>query len=272
MKPAEETTEPTAVVALPTEDAAKVDETPAPVVAQEKPKPAKRASIFGNFVEKLKSPTTEKKESEAALAPATVKETETPEAAKPLEEAEVAAPVVPEAAATETTEPKPVAAVSTPGKEKEHFSFGKLFGSKDRAKSPAPESKVDAAAPKIEDASAAPVVAEPTPVEAAPVAAETKPEETTPATEAPKADKRKSFFGNLSRSLSKATGGKTQPKEKKEAASPAPVVEEESAAAAPVVEEKKEETAVPAVGDVPAENISVGDASKSANPTVATTA
>ena len=274
MKPAEETTEPTAVAALPTEDAAKVDETPAPVVAQEKPKPAKRASIFGNFVEKLKSPTTEKKESEAALAPATVKETETAEASKPLEEAEVAAPVAPEAAATESTEAKPVAAVSTPGKEKEHFSFGKLFGSKDRAKSPAPESKVDAAAPKIEDASATPAVAEPAPVEAAPVAAaETKPEETTPTTEAPKADKRKSFFGNLSRSLSKATGGKTQAKDKKEAASPAPVVEEEAAAApAPVVEEKKEDTAVPAVGDVPAENISVGDASKSANPTVATTA
>ncbi|KAL7771886.1 hypothetical protein CFE70_001837 [Pyrenophora teres f. teres 0-1] len=203
------------------EDATKVDETPAPV-AQEKPKPAKRASIFGNFVEKLKSPTTEKKESEAALAPATVKETETAEASKPLEEAEVAAPVSAEGAATETTEAKPVAAVSTPGKEKEHFSFGKLFGSKDRAKSPAPESKVDAAAPKIEDASATPVVAEPTAVEAAPVAAETKPEETTPATEAPKADKRKSFFGNLSRSLSKATGGKTQPKDKKDATSPAP--------------------------------------------------
>ncbi|EDU40129.1 PH 6 domain containing protein [Pyrenophora tritici-repentis] len=269
VKPADETTEPTAVVAAP-EDAAKVDETPAPVVAQEKPKPTKRASIFGNFVEKLKSPTTEKKESEAALAPATVKETETTEASKPLEEAEVAAPVAAEGAATETTETKPVAAVSTPGKEKEHFSFGKLFGSKDRAKSPAPESKVDAAAPKIEDASATPAVAEPAPVEAAPVAAETKPEEATPATEAPKADKRKSFFGNLSRSLSKATGGKTQPKDKKDAASPAPVVEEETTAAP--VEEKKEETAVPAVGDVPAENISVGDASKSANPTVATTA
>lgn len=270
VKPADETTEPTAAVAAP-EDATKVDETPAPVVAQEKPKPAKRASIFGNFVEKLKSPTTEKKESEAALAPATVKETETAEASKPLEEAEVAAPVAAEGAATETTEAKPVAAVSTPGKEKEHFSFGKLFGSKDRAKSPAPESKVDAAAPKIEDASATPVVAEPTAVEAAPVAAETKPEETTPATEAPKADKRKSFFGNLSRSLSKATGGKTQPKDKKDATSPAPVVEEETTATAPV-EEKKEETAVPAVGDVPADNISVGDASKSVNPTVATTA
>ncbi|RMZ68875.1 aldehyde reductase [Pyrenophora seminiperda CCB06] len=112
VKPAEETTEPTAAVAVPTEEAAKVEETPAPVVAQEKPKPTKRASIFGNFVEKLKSPTTEKKESEAALAPATVKETETAEASKPLEEAEVAVPVAPESAATETTEAKPVAAQS----------------------------------------------------------------------------------------------------------------------------------------------------------------
>ena len=86
--------------------------------------------------------------------------------------------------------------------------------------------------------------------------------------EAPKQDKRKSFFGNLGRSLSKATGNKA-PKDKKEAVSPAPVTEEETAA--PVVEEKKEETATPVVGDVPAE-ASVADASKSANPTVATTA
>ena len=36
---------------------------------EEKPKPTKRGSIFGSFVEKLKSPTTEKKESEVGPAP-----------------------------------------------------------------------------------------------------------------------------------------------------------------------------------------------------------
>ncbi|RYN29258.1 hypothetical protein AA0114_g12376 [Alternaria tenuissima] len=263
--PAETTTEPTAVVAVPTEEAPKVDEAAAPVT-QEKPKPQKRGSIFGSFVEKLKSPTTEKKEHEAGLAATPVKENETiPEASKPLEEAQVAAPVVPETTTTATepvVKPEEVKAVSTPSKEKDHFKFGKFFGSKDRAKSPAPEPKVDAAAPQIADTTAEPVQAvEPVPV------AETK-VEATPETEAPKQDKRKSFFGNLGRSLSKATGNKA-PKDKKEAVSPAPVTEEETAA--PVVEEKKEETATPVVGDVPAE-ASVADASKSANPTVATTA
>lgn len=264
--PAETTTEPTAaVVAAPTEEAVKVDEAAAPVT-QEKPKPQKRGSIFGSFVEKLKSPTTEKKEHEAGLAATPVKENETiPEASKPLEEAQVAAPVVPETTTTATepvTKPEEVKAVSTPSKEKDHFKFGKFFGSKDRAKSPAPEPKVDAAAPQIADTTAEPVQAvEPVPV------AETK-VEATPETEAPKQDKRKSFFGNLGRSLSKATGNKA-PKDKKEAASPAPVTEEETA---PVVEEKKEEeTAAPVVADVPAE-AGVADASKSANPTVATTA
>lgn len=264
--PAETTTEPTAaVVAAPTEEAVKVDEAAAPVT-QEKPKPQKRGSIFGSFVEKLKSPTTEKKEHEAGLAATPVKENETiPEASKPLEEAQVAAPVVLETTTTATepvTKPEEVKAVSTPSKEKDHFKFGKFFGSKDRAKSPAPEPKVDAAAPQIADTTAEPVQAvEPVPV------AETK-VEATPETEAPKQDKRKSFFGNLGRSLSKATGNKA-PKDKKEAASPAPVTEEETA---PVVEEKKEEeTAAPVVADVPAE-ASVADASKSANPTVATTA
>lgn len=268
------------VAAVPVEEAAKPEETAAPV--QEKPKPTKRGSIFGSFVEKLKSPTTEKKESEAGLAATPVKEDEAATESKPLEEAIVAPPTTTEAgaatdAAASTEETKPAAAVSTPSKEKEHFSFGKLFGSKDRAKSPAatdktPEPKIDAAAPKIEDP-AAPATTEP--VEAAPVATETKPTEGTE--ETPKTAKRTSFFGNLSRSLSKATGGKTQPKEKKDTpASPAPVLEEETSAA-PAVEDKKEETPAAtdatAISDVPAEAVSVGEAPKSStNPTVATTA
>ena len=280
VKPAEESTaEPAAAAAAPVEEAPKAEETAVPAVAAEKPKPTKRASIFGTFVEKLKSPTTEKKEADAGLAATPVKETET--AAEPTEEA-AAAPSANEAAAAELNkdETKPAVATSTPSKEKEHFSFGKLFGSKDRAKSPAaqdkvPEAKTDAA-PQIEDKAAE------APPAAAAAAADVP--EATPAVEAkaeteePKQDKRKSFFGNLGRSLSKAAGNKNQGnKEKKEAAAapaPAPVVEEEAApAAAPVAEEAKEEMPVPAaaVADVPAEN-SVGDASKSANPTVATTA
>jgi hypothetical protein len=247
-------------------------------MVQEKPKPTKRGSIFGNFVEKLKSPTTEKKEHDTGFAAVPVKEVE-PEASKPLEEAIVAAPTVlagPETTVTEpaatTEEAKTIATVSTPSKEKEHFSFGKLFGSKDRAKSPAateklPEPKMDAA-PKI-DETVAPAVVEPVqPVEAAaPVSTETAQE----AQETPKPAKRASFFGNLTRSLSKAAGGKTQPKEKKDTVAPAPVVEEETTVAT-VLDDKKEETSAPVISDVPAEAVSVGEAPKSTHPTVATTA
>jgi hypothetical protein len=159
-------------------------------------------------------------------------------------------------------------------------SFGKLFGSKDRAKSPAATDKVHEpkveAAPKVED-TAAPVVPEPAqPVE--PLSTDIKPEPAQEV-ETPKKEKRQSFFGNLSRSLSKATGGKTQPKEKKDTpTSPAPVVEEESTSSAPAVEDKKDEVSAPSapveqsIGDVPAEAVSVGEAPKSTNPTVATTA
>jgi hypothetical protein len=260
------------VVAAPGEEPSKVEETPAPAV-QEKPKPAKRGSIFGSFAQKLKSPTSEKKEHEAGLAATPVKENEQAvEDSKPLEEAQVTAPVAPETTVTEP--PKTEEKISTPSKERGHFSFGKVFGGKDRAKSPAatdklPEPKTDAA-PKIEDSSA-PAASEPVQSsEAAPVAAETK---TDVEGETPKPAKRASFFGNLTRSLSKAAGGKTQQKEKKDVTSPAPVLEEETATSAPAVEEKKDETPE-TVGDVPAEPVSVGEAPKSstANPTVATTA
>ncbi|KAF3049862.1 hypothetical protein E8E11_009587 [Didymella keratinophila] len=272
-------------------------ETAAPVVAStpiekddktvEKPKPTKRGSIFGSFFEKVKSPSHEKKE--ADLIPAVEKKEETAavsEVAKPAEETPAVAPVAEtttEAPLTEakldapkTEAVKPV----TPVKEKEHFSFGKFFGNKEKAKSPAVETpptltKTDEA-PKLEEPSA-PVVAngvEPAvPVaetSAAPV--EEKKEETLP-----KKEKRSSIFGSLARTVSKA-GGKKEPKEKKEA----PATVQESAEPAdkvetPVVaEEKKEETpVVPAqqstIGDVTPESVNVGEAPKSSAP-VATTA
>lgn len=201
------------------------------------------------------------------MAATPVKENEpVAEESKPLEEAQVAVPNAPETTVTEPakTEEK----VNTPGREKEHF-FGKLFG-KDRAKSPAAAEKLPEpsaeAAPKIEDGSA-PAASEPAQAaETAPASTENKADAEA---EPPKVAKRASFFGNLTRSLSKATGGKTPSKEKKDVASPAPVVEEESAVPAPAVEE------TPAtIGDVPADALSVGADPKSSsqNPTVATTA
>jgi len=247
----------------------------------------KRTSIFGNFVEKLKSPTTEKKEQELVAPPPPAKDTETiPEDAKPAEEVVAGAPVAPVVAepASEPAAAKPEEkSTSTPSKEKEHFSFGKLFGSKERSKSPATadkpvEPKVDAA-PQIQDP--APAVEEPaqplqTVEPVAPVApvAENKVEEETP-----KKEKRTSFFGNLSRSLSKATSSKkdSKPVEKKEPTAAIPEAEEakaEAPAAAEPVETATDAPAAPAeatIGDVPAEAVTVGEAPKgtSAAPTTA---
>jgi len=176
------------------------------------------------------------------------------------------------------------------------FSFGKFFGNKDRAKSPAATdktpvsepSKVDAVPPKIEDpvAPAAPTPVEP--VVVAPVVG-SKPdpvsvpaqdkENVAPAKETPKKEKRGSIFGSLGRSLSKAT--KSTPKEqKKEPATPTTVTEapepKDESVASPLAAEKKDESpavAAPAeksIGDVVPEAVTVGEAPKS-TPAVSTT-
>ncbi|KAJ4354811.1 hypothetical protein N0V95_003496 [Ascochyta clinopodiicola] len=276
-------------------------ETAAPVVAPapiekdektlEKPKPTKRASIFGSFFEKVKSPSHEKKE--ADLIPATAakdatKDTTVPEVQKPVEETPVVAPAV------ETTEaplaeakldaPKTEAAKPvTPVKEKEHFSFGKFFGNKEKAKSPAVETTPALAqaeqTPKVEETST-PVVANG--VESAVPVAETstaepivEKKEETPAV--PKKEKRSSIFGSLARTVSKA-GGKKEPKEKKENVTPATVqesAEPTDKAEVPAVAEKEETPVVPTqqstIGDVTPESVNVGEAPKSSVP-VATTA
>ncbi|KAJ4408848.1 hypothetical protein N0V91_003104 [Didymella pomorum] len=273
-------------------------ETAAPVVAPapvekddktvEKPKPTKRGSIFGSFFEKVKSPSHEKKE--ADLIPAVEKKEETaavPEVAKPAEEIPAVAPVAETTTDAPLTEAKLDAPKTeavkpvTPVKEKEHFSFGKFFGNKEKAKSPAietaPALPKTEEAPKLEE-TPAPVVANG--VEPAVPVAETSAapvEEKKEETLAPKKEKRSSIFGSLARTVSKA-GGKKEPKEKKEA--PATVQESAEPAdkveAPVVVEEKKEETpVVPAqqstIGDVTPESVNVGEAPKSSAP-VATTA
>lgn len=288
--------------------AAEVPKTEEPVVAvpaattedkvEEKPKAAKRGSVFG-FIDKLRSPTTEKKEADLLPAPA-AKETETTAAAPKLEETPVvAAPVIApldvaaetpkteetKVEAPKTEEAKPAA--TTPHKEKQSFSFGKFLGSsKDKVKSPTTEKSADKALEtpaakteepaKVEETPAPVVAADPTPVE--PVAAETTKEETTPES-TPAGKKRGSIFGNLIRSASKAGRSK---KEKEVTATPAKVEEtaeptEETPAIA-ATEEKKEETpVVPAasepatIGDVVPDAVTVGQAPKS-TPQVSSTA
>jgi hypothetical protein len=279
-----ETDAATAPVVAPVEQV-KTDDAAAVKPVDEKPKPTKRGSIFGSFFEKVKSPTSEKKEADVFPAPVAKDGEASQEAAKPLEEAQVAVPttIEPVSEPSVTDETKPAAstpAVSTPTKEKEHFKFGKLFGSKDRAKSPAATdktpitepSKVDAVAPQIEDTTA-PVATEP--VVAAPV---TDSKVETPQEKESKKDKRSSIFGTLGRSLSKAAkGGKES---KKETATPTTVPEasepKEGETVAPVLEDKTETPAVVApaeqtIGDVVPGAVSVGEAPKSTS-TVPTTA
>jgi hypothetical protein len=290
--------------AKPIEEAKPTEETATPVIApivEEKPKPTKRGSIFGNFVEKLKSPTTEKKESELVPAPIS-KDSEVSAEAPKIEEP--IAPIVPVADGTTETpkveETKPVNA-TTPHKEKSSFSFGKfLGGSKEKVKSPTTEKAPSSEAPQLEDpvkADEAPVLApiEPVAAPVEPVADAPKEEEpvgvTSTATATPPTTtqkKRGSIFGNLTggsvkkekdgetsekpkglsglfRSASKATKAK---KEEKTTTAPAKVDEAtEPKDDAPLTEAKLETpvaaTEPQSIGDVVPDAVAVGQAPKS---------
>ncbi|PSK45347.1 hypothetical protein B9Z65_2487 [Elsinoe australis] len=224
--PAEETTEPkpaettdAAVVAPTTAAETKPEETKeeTPVA----PKPSKRNSIFGSIYQKVRSPTTEKKESEVApIVPPKDQETKAEEAtpipatttevsaAPKIEEPVESKPVeaAPVAAAATTPAEKDVKKVETPKKEKESF-FGS-FLNKARAKSPAAgkrdvkeaekASAVDAPAVPPKDEESKPTEAAPlaatgeTPAATATTDATTEPKVDTPAlasaTEAPKTE------------------------------------------------------------------------------------
>ncbi|KAH7114371.1 Pleckstrin homology domain-containing protein [Dendryphion nanum] len=258
---------------------------------EEKPKVTKRGSIFGNFVEKLRSPTSEKKESDI-LPPAAAKEPETTAAAPKVDETPaVTAPVIaPLDGPTETPKTEEIAkvdspkaeeakevkpAATTPHKEKQSFSFGKfLGGGKEKIKSPTGEKSTEKALEtpvkteepaKVEETPAPLAAAAPTPVE--PVA-ETKDE---PVTETTPPKKRGSIFGTLIRNASKAGRSK---KEKEVTSTPAKVEEaaepkEETPAVAST--EEKETPVVPApastepatIGDVVPSAVTVGQAPKS---------
>ena len=271
-----------------------------PKIAEEKPKPTKRGSIFGSFVEKLKSPTQEKKEADlvpAAKEPETTAVTAKPEETPAPLEFEPVAPVVDgptevPAATEETKEVKP--ATTTPHKEKGSFSFGKfLGGAKEKVKSPttekAPEVKSEEPV-KPEESPAAVAPVEPTTEEAKEVKKEEEPAtgvtSTASATPATKA-KRGSIFGGLGGGSVKKEGENEKPgllglfrnaskagksrKEKEAAAPPAKVDEavepKEEKTETPAVEDKKEETpAAPVatepttIGDVVPDAVTVGQA------------
>jgi hypothetical protein len=175
--------------------------------------------MFGSFVEKLKSPTHEKKEPQFAPA----KESEVSAEAPKLDETPKveAAPLAPVtdvvdgtvAAPVKVDEVKPVPSATTPAKEKQHFSFGKfLGGNKEKVRSPSTEKAPEVAkteeAPQLDELPApiAPVEAVepavpvvPTSEPATLAALEDKKEEpvTEASTTTPAAKKRGSIFGSL---------------------------------------------------------------------------
>ncbi|KAF7131243.1 hypothetical protein CNMCM5793_004293 [Aspergillus hiratsukae] len=126
-----------AAVAAPAED--KKEETKEEKKAESPAPKAKRASIFGNFFQKVTSPSHEKSEKEAAAPAETSAVSSTaPQLDNPVEEAAVK-PIEPEtvtaaAATTEAEAPKETAAsptAETPaGKDKRRTSFFGNFGKK----------------------------------------------------------------------------------------------------------------------------------------------
>jgi len=261
---------------------------------KEKPKPTKRGSIFGTLAQKLKSPTTEKKESEVAPAvPAKDAEAAPAVEAPKTEEVKPEEPAVAATDAPKEEEVKP--ATTTPHKEKENF-FGKFLN---KAKSPTTET-----APKIEEPKKEATPEPATAVEATEAPKEEEKKEEAPlgvtstaaAAPAPKA-KRGSIFGNFTGSVKKEKDGEAgeqkhglsglfrnasksirPKKEEKAAAAPAKVEEtpetkeEEKVEEAPKEETPAEKKAEPAtIGDVVPEAVTVGQAPKS-TPEVSATA
>ncbi|CAD0055362.1 unnamed protein product [Aureobasidium pullulans] len=191
---------------------------------EERPKTNKRSSLFGAFFDKVRSPTTEKKESEVApVVPAkeTVVSAEPPVLAEPttenfnLDPSAVETAAAPAVAEPVTEAPKEVELESnkvetpllTPNTERKQSFFGSL-AKKARSKSPAPGASTEAPAvpPKDDEVVAAAPVVE-APAATTEVAAEKPVEETivpstetkieTPKTATPKESRRKSYFGGF---------------------------------------------------------------------------
>ncbi|CAD0029098.1 unnamed protein product [Aureobasidium pullulans] len=191
---------------------------------EERPKTNKRSSLFGAFFDKVRSPATEKKESEVApVVPAkeTVVSAEPPVLAEPttenfnLDPSAVETAAAPAVAEPVTEAPKEVELESnkvetpllTPNTERKQSFFGSL-AKKARSKSPAPGASTEAPAvpPKDDEVVAAAPVVE-APAATTEVAAEKPVEETivpstetkieTPKTATPKESRRKSYFGGF---------------------------------------------------------------------------
>lgn len=255
---------------------------------EEKPKPAKRGSIFGKVSStwgSMKSPAKEKEQKDVELKPEAAKDGAVsenppvlPETATTEPVTEPAVPAVEEPVTDAKAEEKkdaPVDAVS-PGKEKSNFLSGLGFMKRNRSVSPSanmkePAKKEEAAEVKPVDETPVvngeakaeePVAAEPA-VEAA--TTETPVEKTeAPKTETTTPNKRQSMLGGLGRRASKAFKGLGAPKKENAAPAATEAKEEEAAETKPVEEtpvvndESKKVEEPQSIGDVVPDAVNVG--------------
>lgn len=238
--------------------------------SEERPKTNKRSSIFGAFFDKVRSPTSEKKESEVApVVPPkeTVVSAEPPVLPEPTTEntaldpsasENAAAPAVaePVAEASKEAELEPKAEtpmVVTPNGTERKKSFFDSLVNKARSKSPAPAASTEAPAvpPKDDEVVAAPEAEVPAattePAAETPVAptAETKVE--TPKVATPKDGRRKSYFGAFGGAKKDKTDVETPQEDKSVLGKVTGLFRTKSQAARPAKKENVPTEAVPAV-------------------------
>ncbi|KAG9678503.1 hypothetical protein KCU99_g1306, partial [Aureobasidium melanogenum] len=241
---------------------------------EERPKTNKRSSLFGAFFDKVRSPTSEKKESEVApVVPPkeTVVSAEPPVLPEPATENSnldpsvvetTAAPVVAESAIETPKEAELEAAkiespLVTPNTERKQSFFDSLV-KKARSKSPAPGTSTDAPAvpPKDDEAVAAPIVDAPAattevaaekPI-AEPIIPATETKIETPKSGTPKESRRKSYFGGFGGAKKEKTDAESPQEDKSMLGKVTGLFRTKSQAARPVKKESVAPTEpVPAI-------------------------
>ncbi|CAD0094318.1 unnamed protein product [Aureobasidium mustum] len=233
---------------------------------EERPKTNKRSSLFGSFFDKVRSPTSEKKESEVApVVPPkeTVVSAEPPVLPEPTTEnsnldpsaVETTAAPAPKEAELETA--KVESPLVTPNTERKQSFFDSLV-KKARSKSPAPGTSTDAPAvpPKDDEVVAAPVVDAPAattepavekPV-AEPIVPATETKIETPKSSTPKESRRKSYFGGFGGAKKEKTDAESPQEDKSMLGKVTGLFRTKSQAARPVKKENVAPTEpVPAI-------------------------
>lgn len=239
---------------------------------EERPKTNKRSSLFGAFFDKVRSPTSEKKESEVApVVPPkeTVVSAEPPVLPEPTTENSnldpsavettpvVAEPVTEAPKDAELEAAKVEAPVARPEAERKQSFFDSLV-KKARSKSPAPGTTTDAPAvpPKDDEVVAAPVVEAPAATSEVvgeksveePIVPATETKIETPKAATPKESRRKSYFGGFGGAKKEKTDAESPQEDKSMLGKVTGLFRTKSQAARPVKKENVAPTEpVPAI-------------------------